>query len=167
MVASSFNKVHLSLPCLLLGPQQIKHPDQMCICKIKKKHHLTLCTAKLSSFFSSAFLTYSKASYVSCFFRSASMSGWRVRSRAARANLHRNSASSLHGHTHTHTAQVWPYTGLTLHRSENQYSVHTHTHTRQCKSNTHQKGIWILWKTVTIITKQLLLVFGCSVFMER
>lgn len=34
MVTSSFNRVHLSLPCLLLGPQQIKHPDQ--ICKLKK-----------------------------------------------------------------------------------------------------------------------------------
>lgn len=59
------------------------------------KHHLTLCTAKLFSSFSRAFFAFPKASKISFFFRSASTPGSCERSRAARASLHRNSASSL------------------------------------------------------------------------
>lgn len=67
-------------------------------CRQQRLTSLTLCAAKHASSFSSAFFAYSKASNVSCFFCSASMSGRRDRSRDARASLHRTSASSLDEH---------------------------------------------------------------------
>lgn len=104
--------------CVTMAWRTWKHPGSanarksaVCYCESvvpsQWNHRPTLCAAKLCSSFSSAFLTYSKASNVSCFFRPASMLGRRDRSRDARASLHRNSASSLEGHTQ---APAWVYT---------------------------------------------------------
>ena len=100
-----------TLHCFTMSRSTWNHPASANACKrfvswrswlthmIKWTRRLTLCAAKHLSSLSSAFVTYSRASNTSCFFRSASMLGRRDRSRDARASLHRNSASSLDTHT--------------------------------------------------------------------